>query len=156
MKSVLAFVAGLAAFSGATPSSAFTATQREFRRGYFDCARGRFDPDQHGESYKRGCRAAEAHRGSPDHPPPLDEALASDELAQDRLGQDRLAEDKKACLAAVREQTKNPEAVVLGAQSSQANNDVKLGVGPDQAPWRCLVKDGVVAELMSLSDEGRL
>jgi hypothetical protein len=146
MKSVLAFVAGLAAFVGATPSSAFTATQREFRRGYVDCARGRFDPDQHGESYKRGCRAAEAHRGSPDPAPPSEDDLARDELADDR----------KACLAAAREQTQNPEIVVLDAESSEANTNVKLGVGPDRAPWRCLVKHGVVAELMSLSDEGRL
>jgi len=31
-----------------------------------------------------------------------------------------------------------------------------IGVGPQRAPWRCLVSKGVVAEVMSMTDEGRL
>ncbi|MFO1131319.1 MAG: hypothetical protein U1E16_04855 [Hyphomicrobiales bacterium] len=42
---------------------------------------------------------------------------------------------------------------VLDATSSEANNMVTLGVGPDKAKWKCLVKNGIV-EVMSLTDEG--
>jgi hypothetical protein len=38
---------------------ASTASEREYQRGYNDCSQGRYDQDQHGESYKKGCRAAE-------------------------------------------------------------------------------------------------
>jgi hypothetical protein len=38
---------------------ASTASEREYQRGYNDCSQGRYDQDQHGESYKQGCRAAE-------------------------------------------------------------------------------------------------
>jgi len=38
---------------------AASASEREYQRGYNDCQHGRYDQDQHGESYKRGCRAAE-------------------------------------------------------------------------------------------------
>nr|MCU0558395.1 hypothetical protein [Desulfobacterales bacterium] len=38
---------------------ASTASEREYQRGYNDCLHGRYDQNQHGESYKKGCRAAE-------------------------------------------------------------------------------------------------
>ena len=38
--------------------------------------------------------------------------------------------DKNACLRAVKRKTHNLKAVVLEAVSSQANNTVKIGVGP--------------------------
>ncbi|NEX21329.1 hypothetical protein G3480_13575 [Thiorhodococcus mannitoliphagus] len=38
---------------------ASTAAEREYQRGYDDCSHGRYDQDRHGESYKKGCRAAE-------------------------------------------------------------------------------------------------
>jgi hypothetical protein len=66
------------------------------------------------------------------------------------------AKDKAACLRAVKRVTKNPKAVVLEALSSEANNTVKVGVGAKRAPWRCLVKRGKVADVMSLTDEGAL
>jgi hypothetical protein len=66
------------------------------------------------------------------------------------------AADRRACIAAVRTQTRNPRLVVLRTEFSQANNSVTVGVGPQRAPWRCLVKRGVVAEVMSMVDEGRL
>ncbi len=44
-------VAGLA--------NASTVSEREYKRGYNDCLRGDYDQNQHGASYKRGCRAAE-------------------------------------------------------------------------------------------------
>ncbi len=39
---------------------------------------------------------------------------------------------------------------------SPANNTVIVGVGPQKAKWRCLVKNGRVADVMSLTDEGGL
>ncbi len=38
---------------------ASTAAEREYQRGFNDCSHGRYDQNQHGESYKKGCRAAE-------------------------------------------------------------------------------------------------
>ncbi len=43
---------------------ASTASEREYQRGYNDCLHGRYDQNQHGESYKKGCRAAEDHQKS--------------------------------------------------------------------------------------------
>jgi hypothetical protein len=45
------------AMTGAAQASAVS--QREYKRGYNDCLRGEYDQNQHGASYKRGCRAAE-------------------------------------------------------------------------------------------------
>jgi len=45
---------------------------------------------------------------------------------------------------------------VLGAETSEANDSVTIGAGPNRAPWRCLVKRGIVAEVTSLTDEGKL
>ena len=54
--------AGVIALTIATSASASTASQREYKRGYADCAAGRWDDNQHGASYKKGCRAAEDKR----------------------------------------------------------------------------------------------
>lgn len=51
------FVLTLLAF--ATTASAATVSEREYKRGYNDCLAGRYDQNQHGASYKRGCRGAE-------------------------------------------------------------------------------------------------
>lgn len=64
--------------------------------------------------------------------------------------------DQKACLKAVKHKTNNKMVTVLAATSSEANNNVTIGVGKDKAKWQCLVKDGRVAEVMSLTDEGGL
>ena len=64
--------------------------------------------------------------------------------------------DEKACLKAVRKQTNNADVATLDSETSEANNTVMVGVGPDRAPWKCLVKDGKVAEVMSVTDEGAL
>lgn len=66
------------------------------------------------------------------------------------------ARDKQACLRAVKKTTHNPKAVILETQASEANNTVTVGVGPQKAPWRCLVKRGVVADVMSQTNEGGL
>jgi hypothetical protein len=43
----------------ASSATASTASQREYKRGFSDCSAGRWDENQHGASYKEGCRAAE-------------------------------------------------------------------------------------------------
>ena len=43
----------------ASASQASSVSEREYKRGYNDCLRGDYDQNQHGASYKRGCRAAE-------------------------------------------------------------------------------------------------
>jgi hypothetical protein len=63
--------------------------------------------------------------------------------------------DEAACLAAVAAQTNN-SGVVLESYTSEANNEVIVGVGPQQARWQCLVKNGAVAQTMSLVNEGTL
>ncbi len=64
--------------------------------------------------------------------------------------------DEQACLQAVSTQTNNGEVVTLSVEESEANTLVMVGVGPNKAPWKCLSKDGVVAEVMSMTDEGAL
>ena len=65
--------------------------------------------------------------------------------------------DIKACNKAVKRKTNTKVTTVLEATFSEANNMVIIGVGPDKAKWRCLVKNGKVAgEVMSLTDEGAM
>lgn len=64
--------------------------------------------------------------------------------------------DKQACLKAVKKKTHNPKVTVIDAVSSEANNTVNIGVGAEKAPWRCLVKGGKVADVMSQTNEGGL
>jgi hypothetical protein len=52
--------------------------------------------------------------------------------------------------------TRNKNVVQLGGETSEANNTVIVGVGPQRAKWRCLVKNGKVGDMMSLTDEGKL
>jgi hypothetical protein len=46
---------------------ASTASEREYQRGYNDCSQGRYDQNQHGESYKRA--AAPPRTASRPRPP---------------------------------------------------------------------------------------
>lgn len=71
-------------------------------------------------------------------------------------GSDVPSKDEQVCLQAVTQQTNNPDVVLLSSEFSQANNAVIVGVGPQKAKWRCLVKNGTVAEVMSLTDEGAM
>jgi hypothetical protein len=75
-KTALSLIAGALAIALATPASASTASQREYKRGYADCAAGRYDQNQHGASYKKGCRAAEdkAQKSKPACPVDVSEA----------------------------------------------------------------------------------
>ena len=65
------------------------------------------------------------------------------------------AADQRACLNNVAGQTNN-SVRVLRSETSEANTVVTVGVGPDAAPWKCLVKDGVVAEAYFDGNEGTL
>lgn len=66
------------------------------------------------------------------------------------------AVDETACERAVATATNNGDTVVLSSEFSQANTEVIVGVGNERAKWRCLVSNGRVAEVMSLTDEGAL
>jgi len=64
---------------------------------------------------------------------------------------------RSACLAAVSNTTNKGDVQITEMIFSQANSQVTVGVGPTRAPWRCLVSNsGVVANVMSLTDEGSL
>ncbi|PZF78284.1 hypothetical protein DK847_00200 [Aestuariivirga litoralis] len=60
--------------------------------------------------------------------------------------------DQQACLAAVSNTANNGDVDVLDAYSSEANNQVIVGVGSKKAKWQCLVKNGRVANVMSMSN----
>lgn len=66
------------------------------------------------------------------------------------------SQDEQACLQAVSKETNNGDVVLLRTETSEANDAVYVGVGPKRAEWRCLVSKGVVAEVMSMTDEGAL
>lgn len=64
---------------------------------------------------------------------------------------------EQACLRDVTRTTNNPDVVLLDSSFSQAGTEVIVGVGPNRARWRCIgYSDGTTAEIMSLTDEGRL
>jgi hypothetical protein len=64
---------------------------------------------------------------------------------------------RDACLSEVRRTTNNPDLTIIEMLYSEANSQAKVGVGPDRAPWQCLVSNsGVVVEVMSITDEGAL
>jgi hypothetical protein len=83
-------------------------------------------------------------------PPPAPAA------AQPQISRATPTRDEQACLQAVSIKTNNGDVVLLtGTETSEANNIVYIGVGPNRARWRCLVKNGRVSEVMSLTNEGR-
>ncbi len=65
------------------------------------------------------------------------------------------ATDEQACLTAVGREARN-SVTILSSEFSQANTLVMVGVGPQKAPWRCLVSGGVVAEVSFAGSEGSL
>ncbi len=152
MKFKIVSIVSVLALTAATGAWASTASQREFKRGYADCAAGRWDQDQHGESYKKGCRAAEDKQKAGGTEAPA----AAEQKPAPIMDASVPGKDKQACVRAVKGKTHNPKVVVIEAISSEANNTVTLGVGPDRAPWQCLVKRGKVSNVMSQSNEGAL
>ena len=64
---------------------------------------------------------------------------------------------EQGCLRDVTRTTNNPDVVLLSSSFSQAGTEVIVGVGPQQARWRCIgYEDGTTSSIMSLTDEGRL
>lgn len=63
--------------------------------------------------------------------------------------------DEQACLAAVAAETGNTVAL-MGTETAEANTTIMIGVGPQMAPWRCLISRGVVQEVMFMGNEGGL
>ena len=62
-----------------------------------------------------------------------------------------------ACLKAVKAQTNESDLEVMSTEFSEANSLVMIGVGPQRAPWKCLVSnDGQGAEVSFAGDEGKL
>ena len=64
---------------------------------------------------------------------------------------------EQACLRDVTQTTNNPDVALLGSEFSEAGTMVRVGVGPDRAPWQCIAySDGTTAGIQSLTDEGYL
>ena len=66
------------------------------------------------------------------------------------------SKDEQACVQAVSHEANNGDVVTLSVETSEANSIVMVGVGPNRAPWKCLASGGVIAEVMSMKDEGAL
>lgn len=64
---------------------------------------------------------------------------------------------EQACLTAVARETNNGDVVLLGSDFSEAGTLVRVGLGPQRAPWQCIAySDGSTAGIQSLTDEGFL
>lgn len=79
MKNISVAIIGVLALGVTSPALAkkSSVSQREYQRGYKDCSVGKYDQEQHGASYKKGCRAAEDKKGGaakPACPPDVSEA----------------------------------------------------------------------------------
>ena len=151
MKYVIAIAVSAIALTIATGASASTASQREYKRGYADCAAGKWDGNQHGESYKKGCRAAEDKSGAAGGAAPAAEGSSATQPAPHKL-----TKNDQACIRAVKKQTRNSKVAYISSETSQANDSVIVGVGPQRAQWRCLVSGGKVSDVQSMTDEGKL
>ena len=63
----------------------------------------------------------------------------------------------QTCLSAISQKTGNSEVSLMSSEFSEAGTLVKVGVGPDKAPWQCIAyQDGSTDGIMSLADEGAL
>lgn len=65
-------------------------------------------------------------------------------------------EDEQACLNYARAEMQTDQISIVSSEFSQANTEVIVAVGDQRAQWRCLVSGAVVAEFMSLTNEGAL
>lgn len=62
---------------------------------------------------------------------------------------------EQACLRDVTAVTSNPDVTLLGSEFSEAGTYVRVGVGPNRAPWKCIAySDGTTDSIESLTDEG--
>ncbi|MDK3075288.1 hypothetical protein QO034_19585 [Sedimentitalea sp. JM2-8] len=56
-----------------------------------------------------------------------------------------------------RDTTNNPDVTPLGSGFSEAGTLVRVGLGPERAPWQCIAYgDSTTAGIESLVDEGVL
>lgn len=61
---------------------------------------------------------------------------------------------EQACLAAVSRTANNGDVVLLGSEFSQAGTMVRVGVGPNRAPWQCIAyADGSTAGVQFMGDD---
>jgi hypothetical protein len=61
---------------------------------------------------------------------------------------------EQACLAGISRETQNGDVVLLGSDFSEAGTVVRVGVGPDRAPWQCIAyADGTTGGIMFLSED---
>ena len=66
-----------------------------------------------------------------------------------------LADAHVACMRDVTQVTNNRNVSVLRSMFSEAGTEVIVGVGEQNAPWRCIAyRDGTTGGIMSMSDEG--
>lgn len=154
MRFVAAILVAAMSLSLAGPAFArkSTASQREYQRGYKDCLAGKWDENQHGASYKQGCRAAEDKRGAA-----AGGAAGTQDGGAPAAPSSRMpSKNEQACLQKVSQVTKNGDVVLLSSETSEANDSVIVGVGSSRAKWRCLVKRGIVSDVTSLTNEGNL
>ena len=71
------------------------------------------------------------------------------------LAKARTTDAERACLRRVAEETGNPVVAALGSELSEAGTSVRIGVGPNRAPWQCTAySDGSTGGIQSLTDEG--
>ncbi|WP_139556534.1 hypothetical protein [Methylotetracoccus oryzae] len=81
----VSIVAAAVLVIGAAPAAlATTPSEREYQRGYNDCLKGRYDQNQHGDSYKKGCRAAEDHE-KPTYPTATQSAATKDHASKAKI-----------------------------------------------------------------------
>ena len=101
-----------------------------------------------------GCQSA----NTPAPPAPaLAAPAASASPPQRAISRAMPTKDEQACLQAVSIKTNNGEVqLMMGTETSEANNAVYIGVGPNRAIWRCLEKGGRVTDVSSMTDEGWL
>ena len=59
-----------------------------------------------------------------------------------------------ACLNAVASETGEDNVSLLSSEFSDANSLVIVGVGPQAAPWRCVVSNDGVVDGVSFDGEG--
>ena len=89
--------------------------------------------------------------------PALALLAACDELTASSTASATPTAAEQACLRDVTATTNNPDVVLLGSEFSEAGTFVRIGVGPDRAPWQCIAYgDGTTDGIMSLTDEGTL
>lgn len=72
-----------------------------------------------------------------------------------RTGSSTPSAAEQACLAAVSRDANNGDVVLLGSEFSQAGTFVRVGVGPQRAPWKCIAySDGTTGGVEYMGTSG--